>query len=173
MRQRPDRSGTSCREATRLLTQIAAVDLSADCSAIAYQATDETTAPVLDPGRGKTKTGHLWTLARDDRRWGGPDPPGVVYFYAPGRGGGHAEVFLDGFDGILQIDGYAGYNRLTRPSRKGGDPVSVAHCWAHANRKLREVFEREGLERIAYNEIVEIFIPILNPLGAEFMRCIL
>jgi transposase len=67
---------------------------------------DETTAPVLDPGRGKTKTGYLWALARDDRRWGGSDPPGVVYFYAPGRGGGHAETFLDGFDGILQIDGY-------------------------------------------------------------------
>jgi hypothetical protein len=46
---------------------------------------DETTAPVLDPGRGKTKTGYLWALARDDRAWGGEDPPGVVYFYAPGR----------------------------------------------------------------------------------------
>ena len=84
---------------------------------------DETTAPVLDPGKGKTKTGYLWALARDDRRWGGSDPPGVVYFYAPGRGGGHAETFLDGFDGILQVDGYAGYNRLTRPSRKGGAPL--------------------------------------------------
>ena len=130
---------------------------------------DETTAPVLDPGKGKTKTGYLWALARDDRRWGGSDPPGVIYFYAPasqrlqanacrptGRGGGHAETFLDGFDGILQIDGYAGYNRLTKPSRKGGNPLSVAYCWAHARRKLREVFERdgsviarEGLERIA------------------------
>ena len=44
---------------------------------------DETTAPVLDPGRGKTKTGYLWALARDDRAWGGDDPPGVVFFYAP------------------------------------------------------------------------------------------
>ena len=48
---------------------------------------DETTAPVLDPGRKKTKTGYLWALARDDRRWAGADPPGIVYFYAPGRGG--------------------------------------------------------------------------------------
>jgi len=45
---------------------------------------DETTAPVLDPGRGKTKTGYLWALARDDRPWDGEDPPGVVYFCAPG-----------------------------------------------------------------------------------------
>ena len=42
---------------------------------------DETTAPVLDPGRGRTKTGYLWALARDDRGWGGDDPPGVVFFY--------------------------------------------------------------------------------------------
>ena len=48
---------------------------------------DETRAPVLDPGRGRTKTGYLWALARDRRPWAGPDPPGVVFFYAPGRGG--------------------------------------------------------------------------------------
>ncbi|WP_404947948.1 transposase, partial [Roseovarius sp. TE539] len=56
------------------------------------------------------------------------------FFYAPGRGGQNAETFLHGFDGILQLDGYTGYNRLTRPSRKGGDPIRVAHCWAHARR---------------------------------------
>jgi len=106
---------------------------------------DETTAPVLDPGRGRTKTGYLWALARDDRNWGGADPPGVVFFYAPDRGGKNAETFLRGFDGILQLDGYPGYNRLTRPSRKGGDPIRVAHCWAHARRKLKEVFDRDGV----------------------------
>ena len=74
---------------------------------------DETTAPVLDPGRGVTKTGYLWALARDDRPWGGEDPPGVVYFYAPGRGGETAETFLTGLDGILQINGNTGYNGLT------------------------------------------------------------
>ena len=107
---------------------------------------DETTAPVLDPGRGTTKTGYLWALARDDRPWGGEDPPGVVYFYAPGRAGENAETFLTGFDGILQIDGYTGYNRLTKPSRKGGAPIRVAHCWAHARRKLKEVYDRDGSE---------------------------
>jgi hypothetical protein len=101
---------------------------------------------VLDPGRGRTKTGFLWALARDDRNWGGADPPGVVYFYAPDRGGENAERFLKGFDGILQTDGYSGYNRLTRPTRKGGNPITVAHCWSHARRKLREVFDRDGSE---------------------------
>jgi transposase len=107
---------------------------------------DETTAPVLDPGRGRTKTGYLWALARDDRGWGGDDPPGVVFTYAPDRAGQNAEQILQGFDGILQLDGYTGYNRLTRPSRKGGAPVTVAHCWAHARRKLKEVFDRDGSE---------------------------
>ena len=131
---------------------------------------DETTAPVLDPGRGTTKTGYLWALARDDRPWGGEDPPGVVYFYAPGRAGENAETFLSGFDGILQIDGYQGYNRLTRSSRKGGEPIRVAHCWAHARRKLKEVFDRdgseiaaEGLRRIAEFYAVEADIRGISP----------
>ena len=96
---------------------------------------DETRAPVLDPGRGKTKTGYLWALARDERPWAGPDPPGVVFFYAPGRGGRHAERFLEGFNGILQVDGYAGYNAVAAP----GKGVTRAYCWAHARRKLCEI----------------------------------
>ena len=46
---------------------------------------DETAAPVLDPGRGTTKTGQLWAYARDDRPWGGPEPPAVAYVYEPDR----------------------------------------------------------------------------------------
>jgi transposase len=93
---------------------------------------DETTIPVLDPGRGKTKTGYLWAMARDDRPWGGGDPPGVVFTYAPGRAGAHAERLLTGFDGVLQVDGYAGYKRLTRDDREGGRPLVLAQCWSHA-----------------------------------------
>jgi transposase len=120
---------------------------------------DETTAPILDPGRGRTKTGYLWALARDDRAWGGDDPPGVVFFYAPDRAGENAERILRGFDGILQLDGYQGYNRLTRPTRRGGDPIRVAHCWAHARRKLKEVFDRDGSEIAAegLRRIAEVY----------------
>jgi transposase len=59
---------------------------------------DETAAPVLDPGRGRTKTGYLWALARDDRGWGGDDPPGVVFTYAPGRAGQNAERYCQVVD---------------------------------------------------------------------------
>lgn len=99
---------------------------------------DETRAPVLDPGAKKTKIGYFWALARDDRPWGGTAPPGVAFTYAPGRGGQHADRILQGFGGILQVDGYAGYNRLIAPGRIGPG-IQLAHCWAHARRKLIEI----------------------------------
>ncbi|RVK43535.1 IS66 family transposase, partial [Sinorhizobium meliloti] len=62
---------------------------------------DETTAPVLDPGRGKTKTGYLWAVLRDDRGWNGSAPSGVVFHYRPGRKGEYAAEILDGFNGTI------------------------------------------------------------------------
>jgi transposase len=100
---------------------------------------DETRCPVLDPGRGKTKTGFMWALARDDRPWGGNDPPAVAYTYAPGRGGEHAVKLLAGFTGILQVDGYSVYKQLGAPSRDGG-AVTLAYCWSHLRRKFYAVF---------------------------------
>jgi len=115
---------------------------------------DETTAPVLDPGRGKTKTGYFWALARDDRPWRGDAPPGVAFTYASGRGGKYATEILQGFDGILQVDGYAGYNRLL--DRQKNVDIKLAYCWAHARRKLYDVAKasaapiaQEGLKQIA------------------------
>ncbi len=99
---------------------------------------DETRAPVLDPGRGRTKTGYLWAIARDDRPWGGADPPAVVYRYAPGRGAEHALRHLAGFAGILQVDGYSGYKALTDPARPGG-AISLAYCWSHFRRQFYEI----------------------------------
>jgi transposase len=104
-----------------------------------YLFCDETRCPVLDPGRGKTKTGYLWAIARDDRPWGGPDPPAVIYSYAPGRGGAHAAKLLTGFSGVLQVDGYAGYNALTDPARPSG-AVILAYCWSHLRRKFYEIY---------------------------------
>jgi len=108
---------------------------------------DETRAPVLDPGSRKTKPGYFWALARDDRPWGGGAPPRVAFTYAPGRGGIHAERILQGFTGIRQVDGYAGYNRLIASDRIGQD-IRLAYCWAHARRKLVEI-ARNGIAPIA------------------------
>jgi transposase len=105
---------------------------------------DETTAPVLDPGRGRTKTGYLWAVLRDDRGHGGTDPPIVIYHYADGRGGAHAEQILDGFNGVLQVDGYGGYHRLARADRKGGVPLRLAWCWSHGRRQIIAATPKAG-----------------------------
>uniref|UniRef100_A0A7C1NYN8 IS66 family transposase n=1 Tax=Agrobacterium albertimagni TaxID=147266 RepID=A0A7C1NYN8_9HYPH len=114
---------------------------------------DETRAPVLDPGSRRTKTGYFWALARNDRPWGGGAPPGVAFTYAPGRGGIHAERILQGFSGILQVDGYAGYNRLI--ARDVGPDIRLAYCWAHARRKLVEI-ARNGSAPIAEDGVRRI-----------------
>jgi len=67
---------------------------------------------VLDPGRGRTKTGQLFAYVRDDRPWGGTDPPIVAYVYAPDRKAVRPIAHLTGFGGILQVDGYAGYKAV-------------------------------------------------------------
>src|SRR5436190_12817384 len=112
---------------------------------------DETTVPVLDPGRGCTKTGQLWAYAADDRPWRGADPPGVAYVYAPDRKAERPIAHLDGFKGILQVDGYAGYTKLA----DRGD-VALAFCWAHMRRNFYELanpgpapIASEALKRIA------------------------
>ena len=117
---------------------------------------DETTAPVLDPGRGRTKTGQLWAYARDDRPWGGADPPMVAYVYAADRKGEKAEAHLGDFTGILQVDGYGGYTALARRRQQ----VSLAFCWAHVRRKFYELaatspVATEVLRRIALLYTIE------------------
>ena len=109
---------------------------------------DETRCPVLDPGRGKTKTGYLWAVARDDRPWGGSDPPAVAYTYAPGRGGEHARALFAGFSGVLQVDGYAGYNGLADASRPGG-AITLAYCWSHFRRQFYDIAKGGGNAPIA------------------------
>jgi transposase len=111
---------------------------------------DETTAPVLDPGRGRTKTGQLWAYACDDRPWGGDTPPMVAYVYAADRKGERAEAHLGDFAGILQVDGYGGYTALAKRRQQ----IVLAFCWAHVRRKFYELADNspvavEVLQRIA------------------------
>jgi transposase len=111
---------------------------------------DDTPIPVLDPGRGRTRTGRLWVYVRDDRPWNGPDPPAAVYFYSPDRRAERPAAHLGRFCGVLQVDGYAGFETLA-----GGDIV-LAACWAHARRKFYDIHQAtsspiaaEALRRIA------------------------
>ena len=94
---------------------------------------DDTTVPLL--AKGKTITARLWTYVRDDKPFGGPDPPAAVFFFSIDRGGEHPERHLAGYNAILQADAYAGFNGLYQPGRVGG-AISEAACWAHARRKF-------------------------------------
>jgi transposase len=112
---------------------------------------DDVPVPVLEPGNGKTKTGRLWTYVRDDRPAGSESPSAVWFAYSPDRKGEHPAGHLKNYKGILQADGYAGFNRLYE---KGA--VREAGCWAHVRRKFHDLFQahrspvaKEALERIA------------------------
>jgi len=126
---------------------------------------DETRAPVLDPGRGRTKTGQLWAYARDDRPWGGADPPIAVYVYAPNRKSEQPLAHLAGFTGVVQVDGYAGYRALAQKNS-----VSLAFCWAHVRRRFYELaaagpapIASEALQRIGALYAVETGIHGRSP----------
>lgn len=99
---------------------------------------DDTPIPVLDPGHGRTRTGRLWVYVRDDRPWNGPDPPAAVYFYSPDRRAERPAAHLGGFRGILQVDGYAGFEALA------AGEIVLAACWAHTRRKFYDVHQATG-----------------------------
>ena len=133
---------------------------------------DDTTVPVL--AKGKTRTGRLWTYVRDDRPFGGRDPPAAVFFYSPDRGGEHPEQHLAGYAGLMQADAYAGFNRLYEAGRKPG-PIIEAACWAHARRKFFDLARLnkapiaiEAVERIDALFAIEREI---NGLDAAAARC--
>jgi transposase len=97
---------------------------------------DDTTVPIL--ARGKTDTGRIWTYVRDDRPFGGSDPPAALYFASRDRRLEHPNDHLADWRGIVQADAYGGYNGLYDPARKPG-PVTSALCWAHARRGFFEL----------------------------------
>src|SRR5215217_4993569 len=118
---------------------------------------DDTPLPVLDPGRGRTKTGRLWGYAVDDRPWQGSTPPAVVYLYAEDRKGEHPAAHLAEFQGILQVDGYSGFKSLlgNRPSGE----IRLAFCWAHCRRGFYELHRSTGspLAEEALRRIGELY----------------
>jgi len=99
---------------------------------------DDTGLPVLDPGRGRTKTGRFWCYAIDDRPWCGPAPPAAVYVYAEDRKGIRPTAHLANFRGIVQVDGYTGFGQVVK--ERADASVKLAFCWVHARRGFFEVY---------------------------------
>jgi transposase len=101
---------------------------------------DDTPVPVLEPGKGKTKTGRLWAYVRDGRPAADTAPPAVAYFYSPDRKGEHPREHLKDFRGVLHADGYAGFRELyERKGADGGPAIVEAACMAHVRRKFFDV----------------------------------
>lgn len=99
---------------------------------------DETTVQVLDePGRAATDKSYMWVF-----RGGAPKKPVVIYQYNQGRAGEVAKLFLKGYQGIVQTDGYKGYDFLDTWS----DILHVG-CWAHARRKFVEASKAGGSKK--------------------------
>lgn len=99
---------------------------------------DDTPVAVLDPGRGRTKTGRLWVYVRDDRPAASTQAPAAWYRYSPNRKGEHPQAHLANYRGILQADAYAGYTRIY-----AGGQVIEAACWAHARRPFWDLHESQ------------------------------
>lgn len=112
---------------------------------------DDTPVPMLAPGNGKTRTARLWTYVRDDRPAGQPSAPAVWFAFSPDRKGEHPRAHLKSFKGILQADGYPGFDQLYATGR-----IQEAACWAHVRRKFYDIalaqtspIANESLTRIA------------------------
>ncbi len=133
---------------------------------------DDVPVPVLAPGKGKTKTGRLWTYVRDDRPAGSAAPAAVWFAYSADRKSEHPAAHLKNYRGILQADGYAGFQQLYE---SGG--IVEAACWAHARRKFHDLYQahrspvaEEALKRIAELYVIEQEIRGRSPAERRAVR---
>jgi transposase len=141
---------------------------------------DDTPLPVLDPGRGHTKTGYLWTYVRDERPWGSSLAPAVWFEYSPNRKGEHPRRHLNDFTGVVHSDAYSGLNEVfeyfttnqqgKRVKTREGPVPTRSLCWAHVRRKLYDLYvaldspiAREGIHRIDELFRIETEIRGLSP----------
>jgi transposase len=118
---------------------------------------DDTPIKVLAPGNGKTKTGRLWVVVRDERSWAGAAPAAALYRYSRDRKGEHAQALLGSCRGFLHVDGYGGWHSLfARDPKTDLARLTEVACWAHARRAIFDVYEatkaplaKEAIERMA------------------------
>jgi hypothetical protein len=102
---------------------------------------------------------------RDDRPFGGPDPPAAMFYYSRDRAGAHPQAHLADYAGILQADAFAGYNKLYAADRKPG-PLVEAACWVHARRPFFVMADiAANARRKAQGKTA-----VISPLALEIVR---
>src|SRR3954466_112763 len=154
-----DQVGASCAVLAPLLRRVEAHVFAAE-----RLHGDDTTVPVL--ATGKTATGRCWVYVRDDRPFGGPDPPAAMFYYSRDRSGDHPVRHLAGYAGILQADAYSGYNKLYEVDRKPG-PIVEAACGVHARRPF---FVLADLATNARRKAQGKSAGVISPLALEAVR---
>ena len=96
---------------------------------------DETTVQVLhEPGRAASTKSYMWVC-----RGGAPDRPGVMFHYSPSRSADVAKALLKGYSGVVQSDGYSGYDFLDHIPE-----IYHAACLAHARRMFANAQKAQG-----------------------------
>jgi transposase len=108
-----------------------------------YIQADETPVDVqMHDGRGQNHQAYLWQYSRP----GGS----AVFDFRLGRGREGPKGFLGNFEGLLQTDGYAAYEKV------GGPKLVHACCWAHARRKFFEAHQLSPGESVAKGIVILI-----------------
>lgn len=125
---------------------------------------DDTTVPVL--ALGKCDVARCWVYVKDDRPFGGSDPPAAMFYYSRDRRGEHPQAHLANYSGILQADAFGGYTKLYEPPRSPG-PIREAACWVHARRPF---FAMADLEENARRKAAGKKEIALSPIAIEIVR---
>src|SRR4051794_31230975 len=125
---------------------------------------DDTTVPVL--ALGKCDVARCWVYVKDDRPFGGSDPPAAMFYYSRDRSGEHPQAHLANYTGILQADAFGGYIKLYEPERSPG-LIREAACWVHARRPF---FAMADLEENARRKAIGKKEIPLSPIAIEVVR---
>ena len=116
---------------------------------------DESGLQVLnEPGRTATQKSYMWMYSS-----GRGSPPVIVYNYQTTRASKHPVRFLTGYSGLLQIDGYQGYNKLPAS-------IELAGCFAHARRKYTDILKSLPKNTNTNDSLAEKAIAIIGKLYA-------
>jgi transposase len=122
---------------------------------------DDTTVPIL--AKGRTETGRCWTYVRDDRPFGGPEPPAAMFYFSRDRRAAHPDAHLATWSGVLQADAYSGYNHLYGRTAL---PISSGLCWAHGRRGFYELADLDQLAR----RRAQGKTAVVSPIALEVVR---
>jgi transposase len=96
---------------------------------------DESRFQVLqEPDKAAESLSYIWV-----QRGGSAEHPLILYEYDPSRSAEVPKRLFEGFEGVLQTDGYEGYGAI------GREP-GIVHvgCWAHARRKFTDALKGQG-----------------------------